>query len=217
MSDMMRKEMKLSASPLAYFFTLFGLMFFLPGYPVLCGSFFSCLGLYQSFQYAREAGDMEFSVLLPVSRRDIVKGKFAFVCMIEAMSFILMLTAVLIRMTVLADAAVYRSNALMNANLFALGGALVIFGLFNSVFLGGFFKTAYGLGRPFIAFIIAGFAAIAAFEAAHHVPGLGAADAFGFDHFGLQLLLLLAGAAAFALMTLLSFKAACASFERTDL
>ena len=43
MRDIMRKEMKLSASPLSYLFILFGLMFFLPGYPVLCGAFFVTL------------------------------------------------------------------------------------------------------------------------------------------------------------------------------
>ena len=33
MRNILRKEMKLSASPLSYLFILFGLMFFLPGYP----------------------------------------------------------------------------------------------------------------------------------------------------------------------------------------
>ena len=54
-------------------------------------------------------------------------------------------------------------------------------------------------------------------EALHHVPGLGALNAFGFDHLGLQLALLLAGAAAFALMTLLSYRTACRNFEKIDL
>ena len=40
MGNIMIKEMKLSASCLSYWFILFGLMFFLPGYPILCGVFF---------------------------------------------------------------------------------------------------------------------------------------------------------------------------------
>ena len=47
MRNIMRKEMKLSASPLCYLFILFGFMFFLPGYPILCGAFFTTLGLFQ--------------------------------------------------------------------------------------------------------------------------------------------------------------------------
>ena len=35
MRDIMRKEMRLSAMVIVYLFTIFGLMFLLPGYPVL--------------------------------------------------------------------------------------------------------------------------------------------------------------------------------------
>ena len=40
MRNIMLKEIRLSSSPLAFLFIAFGLMFFLPGYPVLCGAFF---------------------------------------------------------------------------------------------------------------------------------------------------------------------------------
>ena len=217
MRNILRKEMKLSASPLAYFFILFGLMFFLPGYPVLCGAFFVTLGLFQSFQYAREANDIVFSALLPISKKDVVKGKYLFVCFIEACSLILMLAAALVRMTALSDSVVYRANAMMNANLFAVAGALFVFGLFNTVFLGGFFKTAYKLGRPFVTYVVAGFLAVFAFEAAHHVSGLDAVNAFGLDRIGLQCVLFLSGLAAYLIMTLLSYRSACRHFERIDL
>ena len=65
MRNVLRKEMRLSASVLSYLFILFGLMFFLPGYPVLCGAFFVTLGIFQSLQTAREANDIVFSALLP--------------------------------------------------------------------------------------------------------------------------------------------------------
>ena len=61
MRNILIKEIKLRASPLAFLFIAFGLMFLLPGYPVLCGTFFVTLGLFQSFQYAREANDTVFS------------------------------------------------------------------------------------------------------------------------------------------------------------
>ena len=153
MRNVLRKEMRLSASILSYLFILFGLMFLLPGYPVLCGAFFVMLGIFQSFQTAREANDIVFSVLLPIAKRDIVKGKYLFVCLIEGCAFLLMTLSVLLRMTVFAQSEVYRANALMNANFFALGMACVIFGLFNLIFVGGFFRTAYRFARPFVTFI----------------------------------------------------------------
>ena len=157
MRNILLKEMRLSASLIAYVFILFGLMFFLPGYPVLCGAFFSTLGIFKSFESAREANDIVFSLLLPIAKRDVVKGKYIFVCLIEAGTLLLMVTAVIVRMTILSEAAVYRSNAMMNANFFALGAAFFLFGLFNWIFVGGFFKSAYKLGRPFITYLFIAF------------------------------------------------------------
>lgn len=213
----MIKEMKLSASILSYLFIAFGLMFFIPGYPVLCGVFFVTLGIFQSFQNARETNDILFSALLPFAKRDVVKGKYIFVCAIELCALILMTAAVILRMTVFADAEVYRSNALMNANLFALGLAFFIFGLFNSIFVGGFFKTAYKFARPFVTYIIAAFLVVSAGEALHHFPGLEMLNAFGTDHLPLQLALLGAGVIAYVIITLLSCKRACTNFEKIDL
>lgn len=217
MKNILKKELTLSASILSYLFTFFGLMFFIPGYPVLCGVFFVTLGIFQSFQNAREVNDIVFSALLPVFKKDVVKGKFIFSCFIELCSFLLMAMAVLIRMTAFADSVVYRNNALMNANLFVLGVSLFIFGLFNLIFIGGFFKTAYKLGKPFVTHIIVTFVMIGIGEALHHIPGLEAVNAFGFEHFSLQLGLLALGAFFYLALTFLSYHSACRNFEQIDL
>ena len=217
MRDILRKETKLSASVLSYLFIPFGLMFLIPGYPILCGAFFVALGIFQSFQTAREANDIVFSALLPIAKTDVVKGKYLFVCLIEGCALALMALAVLLRMTVFSEAAVYRSNVLMNANFFALGMAFLIFGLFNWIFVGGFFHTAYKFGRPFVMFILAAFLVIFTAEALHHVPGLQRLNAFGTDDIAVQLILLSLGFLLFLLMTVLSCVRACEHFERIDL
>lgn len=217
MRNILLKEIKLSASILSFLFILFGLMFFLPGYPVLCGVFFVTLGIFQSFQNARETNDILFSALLPIAKKDVVKGKYLFVTMIELGGLLLMGTAVILRMTLLSEAAVYRTNALMNANLFALGLAFFIFGLFNAVFVGGFFKTAYKIARPFVTYIILSFITIGIGETLHHIPGLEWLNAFGFEHMAVQLLLLSVGVISFLLLTFLSYKKACRRFEKLDL
>ena len=217
MRDLLRKEMRLSASVLSYLFMLFGLMFLLPGYPVLCGVFFVSLGIFQSFQSAREANDIVFSALLPIAKKDVVRGKYLFVCLIEAGALLLMALSVLLRMTVFSGSVVYRNNALMNANLFTLGMAFVIFGLFNWIFVGGFFKTAYKFARPFVTFIVVNFLLIFAAEALHHVPGLESLNAFGTDRLALQLILFAAGVLIFLALTVLACRNACRNFERIDL
>ena len=157
MIRLLKKEMKLAASPLSYLFIVFGLMAFVPGYPILVSAFFLCLGLFQSFQAAREANDITYTALLPVAKADVVRAKYLFCGFIQLCYFMLTVAVTLIRMTVLSEAAVYRSNPLMNANLVYLGFVLLILGLFNGIFIGGFFRTAYQFAKPFVAFIVAAF------------------------------------------------------------
>lgn len=217
MGKILLKEMKLSASILSYVFIVFGLMFLLPGYPVLCGAFFTTLGIYQSFQTTRETNDILFSALLPISKENVVRGKYLFVCLIELCSALLMTLIAVLRMTVFADSPVYRENALMNANGFALGTAFVLFGLFNAIFVGGFFRTVYRIGKPFIIYIVVNFVVIAVAEALHHFPGLSALNAFGTDAFGLQMGLLILGMSIYVVLTYISFRKSCSRLERIDL
>ena len=217
MNALLKKEMRLSALLLTYLFIGFAFMTMLPGYPILCSVFFINLGIFQSFQSAREANDIVFSALLPVAKRDVVRGKYQFSVMIELCGVALMAVLTLVRMTALSDAAVYRQNALMNANPFYLGCALVIFGVFNLIFLGGFFRTAYSLGKPLITYIIVNFLLIGIAEALHHFPGMEALNAFGFDHIGLQFSAVVAWAILYILLTVRSYNKACENFERIDL
>ncbi len=216
MNALMNKELRLSASVLSYIFIAFGILAILPGYPILCGVFFITLGIFHSIQNAREANDIVFSALLPIAKHDVVKGKYMFAIIIEMLGFLVMAIITVIRMTAFADSDVYHENALMNANLFFLGMCLVIFGLFNMIFIGGFFKTAYKLSS-FVTYIIVTFVVIGIAEALHYVPGLEAVNAFGFDDIGLQICLLVVGIAVFLALTFLSYKKACSDFENIDL
>lgn len=217
MLKLLKKEMKLAASPLSYIFIAFGLMAFLPGYPILVGSFFVCLGLFQSFQHAREAGDIIYTVLLPVAKSDIVRAKYMFCVAVELCYFILTSVPVFIRMTILSEAGVYRNNVMMNANLVYLGFVLLILGLFNMIFVGGFFKTAYKFAKPFTAFAAAAFVTAGIGETLFRIPKFSALNAFGFVHLGLQAGILMTGAVLYVLLTVISMSRAVKDFERIDL
>lgn len=217
MMTLLKKEMKLAASPLSYFFIAFGLMALIPGYPILVGSFFLCLGLFQSFQSAREANDLAYTALLPVAKTDVVRAKYLFCGVIELCYFALTAATTLLRMTVLSEAEVYRSNPLMNANLVYLGFVLLILGLFQSIFVGGFFRTAYRFAGPFVTFIVAAFLVVGLGETLFRIPGLEALNAFGFTHIGLQICVFWVGALLYFVLTFVSMHRAMAHFERIDL
>ena len=78
-----------------------------------------------------------FTILLPVTKQDVVRGKMYFSCVIEVCTLLLMAIAMVIRMTVFVNSPVYLQNTLMNANPFALGLAFLMFGLFNFIFIAG--------------------------------------------------------------------------------
>ena len=215
MKNLLSKELRLAASPLSFLFLAFALMTLIPGYPILVGSFFVCLGIFQTFQASREQNDVLYTVLLPVEKADAVRAKFLFVGFIELMAWLLMAALTALRMTLLRDAAPYLENPMMNANLVYLGWAAVVFGLYNAVFLGGFFRTAYKFGRPFIAFIVLSMLLVLAAEVLHHVPGLEFLN--GTDRLGLQAVVLGAGVLLYVLLTAVSLRVSCRRFEALDL
>lgn len=217
MTKLIYKELKLSASPLSYVFIAAAFLTFVPGYPILLGAFFTTLGIFYSFQTMRENNDIQYSLLLPAAKADVVKSKFMFTVLIECCSFILMTAITLIRMLLLKDAAVYTSNALMCANLSFLGFALLLFGLFNAVFVGGFFKTAYYFGKPFIAYCVVSCTVIVIAETLHHLPGMDSLNSFGFDCFFPQAAVLCAGLLLFVVLTVSGLKKSVRTFERIDL
>ena len=98
MRNLLMKEFKLATPVLTYLFIGFALMTFIPGYPILCGAFFVCMGIFQSYQINRESNDILYSVLLPVSKSDVVKGKYLAVVILQMMAFILCVICTLVRM-----------------------------------------------------------------------------------------------------------------------
>lgn len=217
MKNLLIKELRLSTIPLAYIFLTFALMTFIPGYPILCGAFFFCLGIFQSYQSSREANDILYSVLLPVSKRDVVKGKYLTAAILQMVMFALCAICTIIRMVFMSDTDVYETNALMAANLVYLAFVLLIFAAFNIIFIGGFLKTAYGVGKPFILFIIVNFVIIAIAEALHHLPGLAWLDTLDFSHAGRQVTVLAAAAIIYAAATIISCQISQNRFKKIDL
>ncbi|MBQ0059151.1 MAG: ABC-2 transporter permease [Lachnospiraceae bacterium] len=171
MKKLLAKEIRLTANPLSIVFIAFALMTLFPGYPILMDGFFLGLGIFFTYQQARECDDVIYTVLLPVRKKDVVTSKYAFVIMIQMANFILCVLLTLLRMTVLKDAGVYLANVMMNANLMYLGFLLMVYACFNIFFLGGYFKTAYKQGVPFLAFSVATFIVITIGETLSKVPG----------------------------------------------
>lgn len=216
MKKLLKKEFKFSANPLSYIFLVAAFMTFFPGYPILCSAFFVSMGIFYTFQSAREGNDILYAALLPVKKGDVVKARFIFVVILEIIAFILMSVVTLFRMFLLSNAAPYVNNALMNANFMSLGFSLVVFAAFNSFFVGGFWKDAHRIGIPFLSSCIATFIIIGIAETLHHIPGLEALNT-PFGMLKIQLPILFSSAIIYVVTTLISCRMSVSSFERIDL
>lgn len=217
MRNLFLKECRLAASPLSFFFLAAAFLTFVPGYPILLGAFFITLGIFYSFQTTRENNDIGYSLLLPIAKKEIVRGKFLFVTFLELCGFFLMAGAAFFRMIFLSESGIYVSNALMGANFTFLGLVLFLFGLFNLVFVRGFFKTAYYFGKPFILYIILSLFVIIASEALHFFPGTEKFYVLSFEPFAPQFTVFLSGIAAFVLLTAIALRKSETDFEKIDL
>ncbi len=217
MRNLLYKELKLATPLLTFLFLGFALMTFIPGYPILCGAFFMCLGLFQGYLYSREADDIMYSVLLPVKKVDVVKAKYVAAVALQLIAFALCTIFTLVRMAFMSDAQVYVNNVLMAANPVFLGFLLVIFAAFNGIFIGGFFRTAYKMTKPFVTFVVVCFSIIVVAEALHHFPGMGWLNTLDFGSVGSQLLVLAAGMVIYVAATLISCRNSQRRFEIIDM
>ena len=217
MKNLIYKEFKLALPLLTILFLGFSVMTFLPGYPILCGAFFVCFGIFQSYQLAREDNDILYSVLLPVRKTDVVRAKYATTVILQMIAFVLCVIFTGVRMIWLSDAKVYTTNVLMAANPVFLAFVLMIFTAFNVVFLGGFFKTAYRFGKPFVTFVIVNFTIIGFAEALHHFPGLGWFNTMDFSDIGRHAIILVGAFIMYVAVTAASCKASQKRFEKIDL
>lgn len=215
MMNLLRKEIKLSAAPISFLFVAFGVMAMIPNYPIMLGAFFICFGIFHTFQATRENGDIFYSAMLPVRKADVVVSKYTFVLFIQLMGLICTTVFTLIRMIAIGNVTPYAENSLMNANIAFLGYFLMVYAIFNTVFIGGFFKTAYKIGMPFVGFAIGTFIMIGIGEALHHFPGLEGLNSNVFAP--IQLVPFGLGLIVWIVATMISLNTSIKSFERIDL
>ena len=135
MRFLLNKELKLAVSPLTWLFLIGAFMTLIPGYPILLGAFFVCLGIFYSFQGYRESNDILYTALLPIRKADAVKAKYLIVLFFQGLAFLAICALTVLRMTLLSNADVYLSNYLNNPNPVYLAFVLMVFLSFNTFFI----------------------------------------------------------------------------------
>ena len=76
MKLLMKKEWKLTVTPVPLLFLLLSALVLVPSYPYYVTFFYNALGIFLMLQAARENRDVYYMALLPVTKRDVVRARF---------------------------------------------------------------------------------------------------------------------------------------------
>ncbi len=213
MKNLLYKEFKLMISPYVYMIPLLGALLFIPEWPyfiALMYVFF--ITIPNLFIFGRDQRDIQFSVLLPVRKRDIVKARVYSVVIIE----LLQIGAAAVFGTI-KNSLFPHASYLLDVNVAFFGFAFIMFGIYNLVFFPMFYKTAYKLAKPSVISCIAALAIVALAEfSVQSVPALRVLDGIGPGTLIYQLPVLAAGILLFAALNAAAFKWSAKRFETID-
>ena len=216
MKHLLYKELRLAKHPTMFLFLLFSAMLLIPSYPYYVAFIYTCLSVFFVFLQGRENNDLSFTTLLPVRKRDIVRARCLLVVLMQLAQVLVSLPCAIVgaRINPLGGNA-----AGIEANAAFFGLVLVMYALFNLLFLPAFYRTGYRVGR---AFLFAGAAVLVYIVAAELlvqcVPALKASlDTFDPATRGTRLFVLLLGAGLYAAGSLLACRLSERRFARVDL
>ncbi len=212
MRNLLYKEFHLTIHPLYYLVALFGALLLIPEWLYfLALMYFFFITVPNIFTNGKAQNDIEFSVMLPVRRRDTVKARIVSMVLLELIQ--ITVTAIFVVINIL----IYpNGNFLLDANIAFIGFTFIIFGLYNIIFFPMFYKTAYKIALP----VITAMTAVILFAAGVEmlvmlVPAAKVLD--GTKDMTIQLPLLFGGIVLFALLSFAAFKISAKRFERIDI
>lgn len=215
MKNLLYKELRLSLHPAAVSFLCLSAMMLIPNYPLFVTFFYTCLGIFFICLNGRENKDIDYTMTLPVGKRNIVGARLLLVVLLEAAQLLLAAPFAFLRSILISE-----SNLVgMNANAAFFGFALFMLGLFNFFFFTAYYRNTSQVGKPFLYGCIAFIVFMLIVETcAHVVPFVKIQlNQPGTQYLAPKMIVLLTGAAAFVLLTLLAYRCSSKSFESLDL
>jgi len=209
--SLMFKEFRLSVSPLLWLVVVFPFLLLIPSWIF----FFALAYVYLAFmvicQTDRANQDLFFVRSLPVPKSGIVLARTCTVVIFQVVQLVLGAVCAVIRH------AIYSGNnaAGMNPNLAFFGLVMVMYAVFNLIFLPGYYKRAYRMLWPILGGAIISVVVGAVLTS---VPmAIPVLNDRGLGHFGYQIVVFLIGVVVYAGLTWLAYRKAASNFEKVDL
>lgn len=105
----------------------------------------------------------------------------------------------------------------IEANIAFIGLGLIIYSIFNYVFITNLYKSSYKIGKPFIISITFTLISIFLMETVSHLPFLSWIDGTSISDLKLQIPVFVIGFILFVIINLLAYKNSIKNFNKVDL
>lgn len=207
------KEVALAAHPTSIVFAFLGCLVIVPAYPYTVIFMFGCLAPYITLLYARETNDAWYTAVLPVTKRESVKGKCMLIICIQLFQLLISIPCVFLR-----GALKLENNPVgIDATIAYYGFGLIIYAVYDLIFFPTYYKNGYQAGKAFVVASIPMLLLMVATEAAVHFPALAWLDSYAPEDLLRQTPILLAGILCYIVLLLLAYRISVKRFERVDL
>lgn len=207
------KELALAAHPTSIVFAVLGCLVIVPAYPYTVIFMFGCLAPYITFQYARETNDQWYTAILPVTKRESVRGKYMLIISIQLFQLLIAVPSVFLRKILEVE----NNPVGMDATLAWFGFGLMIYGVFDLVFFPAYYKNGYKAGKAFVIAAIPMLLMMVAAEGSVRIPQLAWLDSYAPADLMRQVPILLIGILCYGGFVTLAYIISVKRFEHVDL
>lgn len=202
---LVKKNLFFTTPPAMWLFVLMSALILIPSYPMIVAPGYIFLAIFNVFNVARANKDLEFTVNLPVRRKDVVTGSAFLVVAFAA----------------IADFVISPGGNVvgLDPNLTLFGVAAAGYGAFNLIFLPGFYRTGYKSGLPTL-FGVLGYLALygVAETLVQAIPSLTAAlDGLNAEYLWARAIALAVGLLLMGALTAIGVKLGQKKFDKISL
>ncbi len=146
MRNFLEKEIKLCLSPVNYLFLLFAVMVIIPSYPLYVSFFYFCLSVFFIFNNSELNKDIAYSMILPITKKEIVKSRCVLVCSYEVVCILLTIPFAILSRKLVSSG----NSAGIDMNPAFYGLVMLPLTIFNMIFITQYYKKAEKPGLPFL-------------------------------------------------------------------
>ena len=207
------KELALAAHPTSIIFAFLGCLVVVPAYPYPVIFMFGCLAPYLTFQYARETNDLWYTALLPVTKKESVRGKCLLIVSIQLFQLLIAVPSIFLRKILEVE----NNPVGIDATIAWFGFGLMIYGIFDLIFFPAYYRNGYKAGRAFIIAAIPMLLMMVIVESAVRIPQLAWLDSYALPDLMRQIPVLLIAILCYGGFVSLAYKISVKRFKHVDL